>query len=79
MITCIQEKRWSALHFAAERGDVGITSALLKAGANMFLRDKVSLHRSCDFGHVTPQMIALQHLYSQFKIETLLVHLPASW
>ncbi|CAI8021395.1 Putative ankyrin repeat protein MM_0045, partial [Geodia barretti] len=39
----IQEKRteWSALHFSAEVGDSATTEALLKAGANPHLQDKV--------------------------------------
>ncbi|CAI8031932.1 hypothetical protein GBAR_LOCUS18086 [Geodia barretti] len=39
----IQEKRtgWSALHFSAERGNAATTEALLKAGANPHLKDKV--------------------------------------
>ena len=36
-----QSTGWSALHFAAERGDVTTTHSLLKAGANALLQDKV--------------------------------------
>jgi hypothetical protein len=41
----IQENRtgWSALHFAAERGDPDTTRALLRAGANAHLRDRNGL------------------------------------
>ena len=36
-----QSTGWSALHFAAERGDVTTTQSLIKAGANPLLKDKV--------------------------------------
>ena len=36
-----QSTGWSALHFAAERGDVTTSQSLLKAGANALLKDKV--------------------------------------
>ena len=36
-----QSTGWSAFHFAAERGDVTTTQSLLKAGANVLLKDKV--------------------------------------
>ena len=36
-----QSTGWSALHFAAERGDVNTARSLLKAGANALLKDKV--------------------------------------
>ena len=32
---------WSALFFSAEKGDVPTTECLLKAGANVALKDKV--------------------------------------
>ena len=32
---------WSALHFSAENGDSATTYALIKAGANVHLKDKV--------------------------------------
>ena len=36
-----QSTGWSALHFSADRGDSATTEALLKAGANPHLKDKV--------------------------------------
>ena len=38
----IQTNGWSALFFAADRGDVATTELLLKAGADPHLRDQVS-------------------------------------
>ena len=36
-----QSTGWSALQFSADRGDSATTEALLKAGANLHLNDKV--------------------------------------
>ena len=36
-----QKTGWSAVFFAAERGDAATTQALIKAGANPHLRDRV--------------------------------------
>ena len=36
-----QSTGWSALFFSAEEGDVTTTECLLKAGANVTLKDKV--------------------------------------
>ena len=41
--TLPQDTGWSALFFAAEGGDAAITQALIKAGANSNLKDKVQL------------------------------------
>jgi len=38
----LQKTGWSPLFFAAEKGDVATTNLLLKARANVLLKDKVS-------------------------------------
>ena len=38
---CLQTGGWSALHFSAGNGDSATTYALIKAGANVHLKDKV--------------------------------------
>ena len=41
LIILLQIGGWSALHFSAENGDSAATYALIKAGANVHLKDKV--------------------------------------
>ena len=40
-LSFLQSGGWSALHFSAENGDSATTYSLIKAGANVHIKDKV--------------------------------------
>ena len=43
LFSCLQEKGWSAIFFAAEKANEAMAQLLCEAGANLYLQDKVAI------------------------------------
>ena len=58
---------WSALHFSADNGDSATTYALIKAGANVHLKDKVWDSHKFSFLQ-TPFSLSVQNGWTALEI-----------